>query len=196
VKERLLEFLAYLKIGQTKFEEKVGLSRGLINNMKGEISLKSLKKITEAYPELNESWLRAGEGDMIKEKNVQKNEVENNQGIVGIQGNGHTINNNPNDISNLIKMVADKDYIIAQLRKKIEDKHDNMVAMLDEKERSCVELLAEKDRFIMEMVRERNDIAKLKLERENENLLRMDEMHKQLFELQNSLISLINKMNK
>jgi phage repressor protein C with HTH and peptisase S24 domain len=66
MKERLIEFLAYLGIGQTKFEEKVGLSRGLINNIKGEISLKTLRKITQSYPELSEDWLKTGEGKMLK----------------------------------------------------------------------------------------------------------------------------------
>jgi phage repressor protein C with HTH and peptisase S24 domain len=66
MKERLIEFLAYLGMGQTKFEEKVGLSRGLINNIKGDISLKTLTKITDAYPELNEEWLKTGKGKMLK----------------------------------------------------------------------------------------------------------------------------------
>jgi len=72
MKERLVEFLAYLRIGQTKFEEKVGLSRGMINKIKGNISLDSLQKITNAYPELNENWLRTGEGSMLKEKQSEK----------------------------------------------------------------------------------------------------------------------------
>lgn len=65
-KERLLKFLAYLDIGQTKFEEKVGLSRGLINNIKGSISTASQQKIAKAYPELNITWLLTGEGEMLK----------------------------------------------------------------------------------------------------------------------------------
>jgi phage repressor protein C with HTH and peptisase S24 domain len=76
MKERLIEFLAYLGIGQTKFEEKVGLSRGLINNIKGDISLKSLKKISETYPELNIDWLRIGKGNMLKEDTPVENGTE------------------------------------------------------------------------------------------------------------------------
>lgn len=66
MKKRLLEFLSYLEVGQTKFEEKVGLSRGLINNIKGNISIKSLNKISSCYPELNINWLQTGEGEMLK----------------------------------------------------------------------------------------------------------------------------------
>jgi transcriptional regulator with XRE-family HTH domain len=65
MKKRLIEFLAYLGIGQTKFEEKVGISRGLINNIKGDISLGTVKKIISTYPELNKDWLLTGEGDML-----------------------------------------------------------------------------------------------------------------------------------
>ena len=65
-KERLLEFLAYKKIGQTKFEEFCGLSRGLINNMKGSLSTASVNKIANTYPELNTEWLLQGKGLMLK----------------------------------------------------------------------------------------------------------------------------------
>lgn len=65
-KERLLEFLAYKKIGQTKFEESCGLSRGLINNMKGSLSTASVNKIANTYPELNTEWLLQGKGLMLK----------------------------------------------------------------------------------------------------------------------------------
>lgn len=75
MKKRLIEFLAYLCIGQTKFEEKVGLSRGLINKIKGDISLKTLYKIETAYPDLNKEWLISGEGEMLRNNsNLYKDE--------------------------------------------------------------------------------------------------------------------------
>ena len=70
-KERLLEFLAYKKIGQTKFEELCGLSRGLVNNMKGSISNATVNKIVKVYPELNTAWLLNGEGPMLKDDQPQ-----------------------------------------------------------------------------------------------------------------------------
>lgn len=69
MKERLLLFLNYLDIGQTKFEEKVGLSRGVINKIKNGIHPNSLKKIKEKYPELNTTWLLTGEGEMLTTTN-------------------------------------------------------------------------------------------------------------------------------
>lgn len=66
-KERLIRYLKSSKIGQTKFEEKVGISRGYINNNKGTIGTAILLKIKKACPELNTDWLISGEGEMLKE---------------------------------------------------------------------------------------------------------------------------------
>jgi len=65
-KDRLLDFLSYKKIGQTKFEEICGLSRGLVNNIRGSISSKTMQKIESVFPELNLTWLLTGEGEMLK----------------------------------------------------------------------------------------------------------------------------------
>lgn len=65
-KDRLLMFLKFKGIGQTRFEESADLSRGLVNNIKGSISTKTASKIALAYPELNMEWLLNGEGEMLK----------------------------------------------------------------------------------------------------------------------------------
>ncbi|GAB6010828.1 S24 family peptidase [Viscerimonas tarda] len=66
MKKRLIEFLAFLGIGQLKFENKVGLSRGYVNSVKDNITIKTIDKIISAYPELNKEWLMSGEGEMLK----------------------------------------------------------------------------------------------------------------------------------
>ena len=66
MKERLLEFLVYLGIGQNKFEEKVGLSIGYINKLKGDMKLNTIDKITSTYSELDKEWLITGKGSMLK----------------------------------------------------------------------------------------------------------------------------------
>ena len=75
MKERLIEFLAYLSIGQTKFEEKVGLSRGFVNKIGESIKDKTLEKITSVYPELNINWLKTGEGKMLKEAQTEEGSI-------------------------------------------------------------------------------------------------------------------------
>lgn len=66
MKERLTEFLSYLGIGQNKFEERVGIARGYVNKMSGNMTMKILDKISAVYPELNTNWLKTGEGEMLK----------------------------------------------------------------------------------------------------------------------------------
>lgn len=66
VKIRLNEFLKHLGIGQAKFAETVGLSRGFANNVGDSIRTENLSKITAVYPDLNTVWLLTGEGSMLK----------------------------------------------------------------------------------------------------------------------------------
>lgn len=78
-KSRLIDFLAYLGIGQNAFEKKVGISNGYINNVKNSIGSKIISKISAAYPELDTGWLLNGEGEMLKNnpENVQFYDPEN-----------------------------------------------------------------------------------------------------------------------
>jgi hypothetical protein len=66
LKQRLAEFLADLGIGQKKFAEIVGLSKGFANNVGDSIRTENLKKIEDAYPDLNLVWLLTGHGNMRK----------------------------------------------------------------------------------------------------------------------------------
>ena len=75
LKIRLAEFLAYLGVGQAKFAESVGLSRGFANNIGDSIRKDNLNKIISIYPELNTNWLITGEGKMLKQ---QVGDVSNN----------------------------------------------------------------------------------------------------------------------
>ena len=62
MKERLILFLKHLGIGQLRFENNVGLSRGFVNAVGDTIRESSLGKISSVYPELNINWLKTGEG--------------------------------------------------------------------------------------------------------------------------------------
>ena len=65
-KERLIEFLVYLEIGQNAFEKKTGISNGYISHIKNSIGSNIIKKISEVYPELDTNWLLTGNGSMLK----------------------------------------------------------------------------------------------------------------------------------
>ncbi len=66
VKERLIEFIKYLEIGQGAFEKEVGLSNGYVNNIRKSIQPDKLQRISLRYPQLNSGWLMSGEGNMLK----------------------------------------------------------------------------------------------------------------------------------
>lgn len=68
IKERIIEFLAYLDIGQGKFEKNCGISNGTVNNIKDGVSSPNIYKIVKRYPELNLDWLITGEGEMLKQE--------------------------------------------------------------------------------------------------------------------------------
>ena len=70
VKQRLIEYLSYLGIGQKAFAEHVGLSAGFVNSIRVSIQPKTLEKISDVYPELNTSWLLTGEGDMLRSNSI------------------------------------------------------------------------------------------------------------------------------
>lgn len=103
MKDRLIFFLEYLGIGQNKFAQNVGLSAGYVNNLGENISSRSLNKILNVYPQLNEKWLLTGKGEMIKPINTQKAKGNNsiNSNINNIEGN---VTISHNDFSNLLEL--------------------------------------------------------------------------------------------
>lgn len=66
VKQRLIEFLKYKKIGQKKFAELIGVSSGYVNAIRVSIQPDTIHKISMQFPELNAGWLLTGEGEMLK----------------------------------------------------------------------------------------------------------------------------------
>ena len=66
VKNRLLDFLKYKGISQSKFEQQCGISNGYVNNIRKGIKSEMFdKKIAPIFPELSKTWLLLGEGSML-----------------------------------------------------------------------------------------------------------------------------------
>ena len=68
VKERLMKFIAYKQIGQTKFEKLAGLSNGYLNQLRKAPGVDKIQMIIGAFPDLNQQWLLTGEGEMLSNK--------------------------------------------------------------------------------------------------------------------------------
>ncbi len=74
VKERLVKYLQYKKIGQNKFESLAGISNGYITNLKKAPGSDILTKILNAAPDLNQQWLLTGEGEMLTKQAAKLDE--------------------------------------------------------------------------------------------------------------------------
>lgn len=70
VKQRLVMYLKYKRIGQNRFEDMAGISHGYISNLKNSPGLTKLESILNAAPDLNRVWLLTGEGDMLAGSDV------------------------------------------------------------------------------------------------------------------------------
>lgn len=126
VKERLVKFIKYNHISQSKFEKETGLSNAYVSNIRVSIQPKSLGKISSRYPELNIGWLLTGEGDMLKTTPNEQiaNGVVNQQS----QGNGNktsqTISGDPKNLSEALK-------IIGELSKKNQELTERLMSMIE-----------------------------------------------------------------
>ncbi|MBD8389622.1 helix-turn-helix transcriptional regulator [Dysgonomonas sp. BGC7] len=114
-KERLLAFLKYLGIGQTKFEEKTNLGRASISKIKDGMSAPNLAKISETYPELSIEWLITGSGNMLKNisDSAQVSEPQ------GSYGNNDIISLLREQITDLKLAISKKDIEIGCLNQEI-----------------------------------------------------------------------------
>ena len=148
MKDRLIIFLKYLKIGQAKFEKNVGLANGFVNNIGKSMNVESLLKIEAAYPELNSNWLKTGEGEMLK-PGYQQNKVKTNSGIVGIQGAGHSITNS--DVSAIKEVMSP---IVSLMEKKDEQVSDviTMLKSKDDQVSEMISILKSKDEQINRLI--------------------------------------------
>jgi heme-degrading monooxygenase HmoA len=191
MKERLILFLAYLGIGQTKFESKVGLSRGLINNIKGNISLDSLKKITDYYPELNSEWLTTGEGSMLKPTTIHQENahIESHHGGVSIgQVTGGKVKHIGNKEINHIHPDEGKDMVIEKQEQQVE----YMFKTLLEELRGFHGISERRDEYVKKQDEYIARIIKHSYLRNEENMKRIDK----LIEQQNTLIQMFALQNE
>jgi len=67
VKDRILAYMKAKSLSQNRFEEAIGMSHGYINNLKSSPTARVLQKIFSTFPNLNQSWLLTGEGQMLND---------------------------------------------------------------------------------------------------------------------------------
>ena len=70
LQERLRQYIEYKGLNPAKFEKAAGLSNAAVDKMGDNTRTSTLDKISKAFPDLNISWLRTGEGEMLKQSNA------------------------------------------------------------------------------------------------------------------------------
>jgi hypothetical protein len=148
IKEKINIYLKIKGIGQTRFEKAAGLSRGQLAQKQG-LNAKSLELISAYATDLNMEWLIAGRGEMLnafgKESGVSaevKNSTMSNSVVQqGINISGDNNSFNPNDITYLHKILAEKDSLIEQkeqyiikLRKQSDEAQDAFNTRIEAKD--------------------------------------------------------------
>ncbi|MBL7881944.1 MAG: peptidase S24 [Chryseobacterium gambrini] len=64
-KERILQFIDFKGITKNKFYVETGISNGVLDKKSG-LSMETVEKFYNRYPEINPEWLITGNGEMIK----------------------------------------------------------------------------------------------------------------------------------
>ena len=106
--ERLKEYIDSKDISVAAFEKSIGMSNasfGKCLKKGGAIGTDKLENILRIYPDISASWLLTGDGEMIKESNVQTA----GDNSTNINGNGNHVNT-----SELLDKALDE---IAELRR-------------------------------------------------------------------------------
>lgn len=122
VKERIREFIKYLRISEREFCRQIGVSTSYVNSIRTSIQPDKMKAISDKFPELNPMWLLTGDGEMLQKGNINQVSGDSNTTVAG---NGNRVTTN--DISGMIElqkgyqaMIKEKDDQINRLISVIE----------------------------------------------------------------------------
>lgn len=127
LKKRLLEYLEYRGIKKGTFEKEAGLSNGFVDKAGDNTRTENLDKISKRFPDLNITWLRTGEGEMIKKTPPDQTQIE----IVNNQvGNGNHFENNPTVNRFLDELAAQRELYTQQLTKK-DEQMDRLLTIIE-----------------------------------------------------------------
>jgi plasmid maintenance system antidote protein VapI len=113
---------------QAEFAEIVGISRTQFSEIvtgKRKLSDKAIHKIVAAFPEINEDWLRNGDGEMLK--TVSASAENHSISIAGEDIRENRINVNADDtIAMLVAEVAAQ----RKLTEKVLEQNSDLIAIL------------------------------------------------------------------
>ena len=115
--QRLEEVIKKVSFGKvSKFAESIGYTRQAIYpylSGKKEISATLVDRILTIYPEVDGNWLRYGEGDMMREPNIEYSTNTNNNNKIS---ETMTTSNEPSELKAVINFLLNDN---ARLRNEI-----------------------------------------------------------------------------
>ena len=166
-KERLLNFLQYLKMGQNAFENSVSIPTGSICHWKnGNIPPKACEKIFNTYPQLNKIWILTGEGEML---------------ISSVDSTERT----PRDDRETTDNSAINNQLLAQLQDLISEQKQLHAAALQEKDDKIQEL-----KYYLELQKDYVDGQKRTIERLEQFIEHLQEENRELKKARTSAIEI------
>lgn len=116
-------------LSQAELAEIVGISRTQFSELvtgKRQISDKTVHKITQAIPELNEEWFRTGEGEMLKNVAIADNQA------VALAGDEIKENNISVNTDKTISMLVTELAAQRKLTEKVIDQNTDLIAIIAE----------------------------------------------------------------
>lgn len=134
LQERLNEFIVSLGISVQAFERQCNISTGTASRLTSKSYATTFKRISDAYPQLNMTWLKTGEGEMLNPtsqehyevgvgigkqqggKNDFKIEIKESDDSRKIQEEERTICDLEREIDHLKELLKEKDSTISTLQ--------------------------------------------------------------------------------
>ena len=147
IKARLLQFIEYKRLSKHRFETMCGFSSRYVSNIQKTISSRSLKIISDTFPDLNIHWLETGEGEMLNEVipiSVQNNSCGNNSQQTIIAGTEQRI----------MTTKEQGEYVISQIRKM--EQENIMLKTENSALKTKVEMLQEQVDWLRTLVKQQN----------------------------------------
>lgn len=109
VKQRLKEFIVYLKISTKEFETRCGMANGYIAAMRKGLGTDKLNNVLNEFPSLNREWLLYGEGEMIKPhytRQVYGGEKITQTGNINVEQTAEALTLALNEVAEMRKLLA------------------------------------------------------------------------------------------
>lgn len=92
MKERLIKYITSKNISLSEFERRSGLGNGAAAKMGDSTRRSTFDKISKAFPDLNITWLRVGEGRMLKPEYSGGDVISGNYNINAVNSHVSQVN--------------------------------------------------------------------------------------------------------